>query len=184
MIGTRRLSTMMATLLAATLSVSSVQAVASDEERASSFAVQENGSTISVDKQAAEIAAAFAFVDDIPDEVMENSTDEELAAYIRTMDIRPTASPRMAAASVDVLWCTASISSAIAGAAFPAFKLAKIVRIVHKLGGPRKTAEKIKEMGGLGKVAGKHANEKNVTGMLASLAAELTGIAGIRDNCF
>lgn len=182
--GTRRLSTMMAMLLAAALSVSSVQAVASAEELASSFAVQENRSTFSVDRQADEFAAAFAFVDDIPDEVMENSTDEELAAYIQTMIVRPNTSPHVVAARVDPLWCAASISSAIAGAAFPAFKLAKIVRIVKKLGGPRKTADKIKEMGGLGKVAGKHANENNVTGMLASLAAELAGIAGIRDNCF
>ncbi|OFO37202.1 hypothetical protein HMPREF3048_00125 [Corynebacterium sp. HMSC075D04] len=182
MMGTR--NKMLATLLTAALSVSFTPAVASTEGPALSMAAQKNGSTISVDKQAEEFATAFAFVDDIPDEVLENSTDDEIVEYIRTMEIRPTASPRMAAASVDPLWCAASISSAIAGAAFPAFKLAKIVRIVKKLGGPRKTAEKIKEMGGLGKVAGKHANENTTTGMLASLAAELTGIAGIRDYCF
>ena len=62
--------------------------------------------------------------------------------------------------------------------------MGKVIRIVYRLGGPRATAEKIKDTGGLGKVAGKNANEENVSGMLASLAAELSGVAGIRDNCF
>ena len=105
--GTR--NKMLATLLTAALSVSFTPAVASTEGPALSMAAQKNGSTISVDKQAEEFATAFAFVDDIPDEVLENSTDDEIVEYIRTMEIRPTASPRMAAASVDPLWCAACL---------------------------------------------------------------------------
>lgn len=141
-------------------------------------------SELHVESQAQDIYEALSFVDEIPDEVVEGSTDEELGEYALKVAGAPEHQTTGTAFRANVLGCSAAIASAIAGAAFPAFKLGKIIRIVKKLGGPKATAEKIKEAGGLGKVAGQKANENNITGMLASLAAELSGVAGIRDNCF
>lgn len=136
------------------------------------------------DTRADEIGEALSFIDEIPDDVIAEASDEELSKQAQQLAEKQNREQPNTALRANVLGCSASIASAIAGAAFPAFKLAKIVRIVKKLGGPKATAERIKEVGGLGKVAGEHANESNVSGMLASLAAELSGVAGIRDNCF
>lgn len=64
-------------------------------------------------------------------------------------------------------------------------KIGKVIKIVKNLGGPRATVDEIKKMGGLGEVTREHApEEKTTAGMLASLGAELLGIADIRANCF
>ncbi|RUP93434.1 hypothetical protein [Corynebacterium pseudodiphtheriticum] len=162
----------------AAVSLGTIQSQAHAEERAL-HAVVANQNEIALDMQAAELEEAFAFVDSIPTEIVETYTDKQLATYLHNLNLQPGISTR-----ANVLGCSAAITTAIAGAAFPAFKIAKIVRIIKKLGGPRATAEKIKQSGGLIKITKERADEDTVTGMLASLAAELSGISGIRENCF
>ena len=180
----KRLAPLTAAVLISSLGVALAQPASAEEVTHPKSPAVSQYADEDVDTRADDIGEALSFIDEIPDETVEEASDEDLAKLAQqTAEKQNRGAPEIALRA-NVLGCSASIATAIASAAFPAFKLAKVVRIVKKLGGPKATAEKIKEAGGLGKVAGEQANETNVTGMLASLAGELSGVAGIRDNCF
>lgn len=110
----------MSSLLIAVVLMGAVQIPASAQTYDMTPEPQANTTEAALEIQADEFAEAFAFVDDIPAELIENSTDEELMDYVQAMDAVPgqTTKPGVATRA-DILGCSAAIATVIAGCCFP-----------------------------------------------------------------
>lgn len=117
-----------------------------------------------------EVEELLAYIDSIPDEVVEKSNDAELAAYLQT---------NAGITNYNAWECAGAIALIIGGTVVPIAKVVNVVRLVKSMGGASKVAEAIEAAGGLRKIlATKGASIKatDIRDGILSLASELSGI--------
>lgn len=124
-----------------------------------------------------EIDELLAYIDTIPDDVVENSTDEQLAAYLQNNTGVQTRNA----------WeCAGAIALILAGTVVPIAKVVNVVRLVKSLGGAKKAAAAIEEAGGIKKILATKGGSIKATDIrdgLLSLASELSGIGLAVEKC-
>lgn len=146
------------------------------------------------------LTSLFATIESIPDEVLlagDRATEQWLAnggiassqvleslvtAEKREESASPVAESTMRERAVAGIWdiaaCVAAIVSLLASTAIPAAKLLKIKKLIEELGGVRTAVELL-----IGATFTKE-KLKAVGSALATLAAELLGIAAVKNYCF
>lgn len=133
-------------------------------------------STQTPEQRAEGLTTLLEQVTAIPDDVLQ-AGDEATQAWIDE-NLVAAGDDGTVVAKASVLGCAGSIAVALAGVAFPAAKLLKIKKLADELGGVKKAVDLL---------WGASFNYEKVQaagGALASLGAELIGIASIKEQCF
>lgn len=133
------------------------------------------GVSVSDEQKAADLSAFLEEVTAVPDSVLAQGDEATLAWIEANTDVDTSGSTTRDAS---IPGCIGSIAVAIAGVAFPAAKILKIKKLAEELGGVAKAVELL---------WGASFNYEKVQaagGALASLGAELIGIAAIQEQCF
>lgn len=160
---------------ASAASAAPAQAAATASQAASSPLAATGGATVSDEQKAADLTAFLEEITSVPDSVLAQG-DEATVAWIEANTDVDTSGSTTRDASIP--GCIGSIAVAIAGVAFPAAKILKIKKLADELGGVAKAVELL---------WGASFNYEKVQaagGALASLGAELIGIASIKEQCF
>lgn len=130
-----------------------------------------------LDAEARDLEDGLEYILSIPDEVLLQG-DAATQAWVKENSPSENASGGVSTAAVSVLGCTTAIVGMIGGNLVGAAKLLKIKKYIKELGGVK---DAVQLMWGASFSAEKM---MALGGALGSLAAELTGVAAIRDKCF
>lgn len=130
-----------------------------------------------LDAEAQDLEEGLEYILSIPDEVLLQG-DAATQAWVQQNSPSANTPEGVVTAAASVLGCTTAIVSMIGGNLVGAAKLLKIKKYIKELGGVK---DAVQLMWGAS-----FSTEKMlaVGGALGSLAAELTGVAAIRDKCF
>lgn len=131
--------------------------------------------------QSADVEAGLSMLASIPDEVLlqgDAATQQWLQANPPGAGASIVSPKDQASTTADFWGCSGSIALMLAGVALPAAKILKIKKLMNELGG---VSEAVKLMWG---ASFSYEKMQVAGGALASLGAELLGIAGVQEKCF
>lgn len=132
------------------------------------------------------VGSFLAYIDEIPDEVVENGSDEDVAAYLQEHQPGQLDSPNPILMNYNAWECAGAIALIIGGTVVPIAKGVNVVRLVKSIGGAKKVGRAIDEAGGIKEILrtkGKSVKSEDIRDALFSIASELSGIGLAVEKC-
>ncbi|MBC3186781.1 hypothetical protein H7347_09420 [Corynebacterium sp. zg-331] len=131
------------------------------------------------DEDLAFVDSFFAYVEAMPDDLVQNGSNEEIEAYLQANQPGTIEGRSPILMNYNAWECAGAIALIIGGAVVPVAKVVKLIRLIKGADGAQKVTRAIEEAGGIKEIlrtGGTSIKAQDMKAALLEIAEELSGI--------